>query len=82
MNDRVTNATIYEALMDIKEDIGGLKKSSDLHLEAIKNFGPRIGALETTAAKQKGKASVLGALFAAGSGIAGAFLGGWWQTRH
>jgi hypothetical protein len=63
----ISNDQIYDALLGVKQDIGGLKATADLHLKAIENFGPRIGALEMTAAKQKGAARVW-ALVATGLG--------------
>lgn len=81
MSDDVTNGQIYGALMDIKEDIGGLKATTALHLKALENFGPRIGALETSAAKQRGAAKVWG-LVATGVATITAALIEVWRPHH
>lgn len=67
----VTNETLYGVLLDIKEDIGGLKATNELHLKALENFGPRISALETDMAKQKGAAKVWGLVATAAASVAG-----------
>ncbi len=67
----VSNDQIYTVLLGIKEDIGGLKTSSGLQLEAIKNHSTRIVALEDGAATQKGASRV----WATVAGGAGAVLG-------
>ncbi len=56
----VTNAEIYGVLLDLKEDVGGLKKSCDLQLEAIKSHSIRLTALEGAAERQRGAAKVWG----------------------
>lgn len=56
----VTNADIYGVLMDLKEDMGAVKQSSALQLEAIKNHSTRIADLEGTAQRQKGAVTVWG----------------------
>lgn len=77
----VSNDTIYGALMGIKEDIGGLKEGQKLHLKALENFGPRIGALETAAAKQRGAARVWG-IVATGVATVVAALIEVWRPHH
>jgi hypothetical protein len=77
----VTNDLLYQTLLDIKGDIGGLKSSSDLHLAALQNHAGRIGTLEGTSERQKGAAKVW-ALMAAGvsaaaSGIVVAAVSHW-----
>ena len=67
----VTNDLIYQTLLDIKGDIGGLKASSELHLTGLKNHGERIGALEIVQAKQKGAAKVWAIVGTAAGSIAG-----------
>lgn len=58
VTDPVTNSDIYGALMGIREDIGGLKATAGLQLEAIKNHSGRLVVLEDGAARQKGAAKV------------------------
>lgn len=58
MSNDVSNADIYGVLLGIKEDIGGLKATSELQLKGLQNHGTRLGVLEDGAAKQKGAAKV------------------------
>lgn len=69
MSNEVTNGDLYSVLLGIKEDIGGLKTSADLHFEALKNHSERIGVLENSVAKQKGAVKVWG-LVATGAATA------------
>lgn len=79
----ISNDQLYSTLLGIKEDIGGLKATSELFLKGLENFGPRIGALEKDIAAQKGAAKVWG-LVATGAGAAAgaaiSVLSGW--LRH
>lgn len=71
----VTNADLYGALMDIREDIGALKTSASINLTALQSHSTRIGDIEATINKQRGAARVWG-LVATGLGsLAGAVLG-------
>jgi hypothetical protein len=71
----VTNTDIYSVLLDIKEDIGGLKASSDLQLKGLTAHGERIATLEESSAKQKGAAKVWGLVGTAVGGLAAAVAG-------
>lgn len=71
MNE-ITNADLYGVLLDIKEDIGGLKSSTSTQLETIRNHSERISTLEDGAAKARGAAKVWALV---GSGV-GALVGG------
>lgn len=64
---KVTNGDIYAALMDLKEDMGSVKTSSGLQLEALKNHNSRIAVLESAADRQKGSITVWGLI---GTGVA------------
>lgn len=72
MSDEVSNSQIYGVLLGIKEDIGGLKSSTALHLEGLKNHGERIGKLENVAAKQKGAVKVWGLVATASAALVSA----------
>lgn len=77
-----TNADLYGVLLGIKEDLGGLKTSSGLQLQALQNHNGRIGVLEAGAARQKGAAKVwtlVGSGLGAAVGGAGAILAAWWH---
>lgn len=78
----VTNADIYGVLLDIKEDIGGLKSSASLHLKAIENHGERLGKLEKVAANQRGAAKVWTLVGSAVGSAAGAVLGWFFGVHH
>lgn len=67
-----TNDQIYAALLDIKQDIGGLKASSELFVKGLENHSGRIVKLEDSVSKQKGAARVWGIV----STLAGAIVGG------
>lgn len=67
----VTNDAIFNALMDLKGDLGGLKTSSDLFLEGLKNHSERIGVLEGTSQRQKGAVKVWGLVATAAATIVG-----------
>ena len=70
LND-ISNGDIYSALMDIKQDIGGLKATTETHIASLTEHNRRLGALETADARSAGAAKVWG-LFA---GIGGSALG-------
>lgn len=80
MNE-VTNADLYGVLLDIKEDIGGLKASTDLHLRALENHSTRIGSLEGAENRQKGAVKVWG-LIATGAATIVAALIEVWRPHH
>jgi arginine/lysine/ornithine decarboxylase len=80
-----TNADLYNVLLDIKEDIGGLKTSASLQLEGLKNHSGRIIALEDGAARQKGAAKVwtlVGSATGAIAGAVAAVFAAWVQAKH
>lgn len=72
MSDTVSNDVIYSTLLEIKEDIGGLKATTDLHLKALENFGPRIGVLEGAHERQKGAVKVWGLVATGAAALVGA----------
>lgn len=81
MSGKVTNTDLYDVLLVIKEDIGGLKKTTELQLDGLKAHSARITVLEDGAARNKGAAKVwtlvgsaVGALVGATSAIAAAFM--------
>lgn len=59
MSEEVTNSQLYGVLLGISKDIGGLKATSDLTLEGLKNHNKRIGELETARSRQRGFVSAL-----------------------
>jgi hypothetical protein len=67
----ISNGQIYDVLLEIKGDVGSLKASSEMQLQAIKNHGGRLVAIEATQAKQAGAARVWGLVATA----AGALIG-------
>lgn len=69
--NKVTNADIYGVLMEIKEDIGGLKASSGLHLEGLRNHAERIGVLEGASQRQKGAVKVWGLIATGAATVVG-----------
>lgn len=84
MTDRVTNADLYGVLMTIKEDIGGLKATTEVQLKGLENHGSRLVALEARANNQKGSAKVwtlVGSSIGAILGGASAILAAWWQKH-
>ena len=56
----VSNSDIFNALMDLKGDVGGIKASSDLLVKGLENHSARIGVLEGSAQRQKGAVKVWG----------------------
>ena len=74
---RVTNADLYGVLLEIKEDIGGLKSSAALQVTALDNHGKRIGLLEQAGAKQKGAARVWGLVATAAATASTALIEYW-----
>lgn len=70
----VSNADIFGALMEIKEDIGGLKSTTQMHLKALENFSPRLNELEQGAAKQKGAIKVWGIVATGAASLAAAVI--------
>lgn len=76
--NKVTNADLYGVLLEIKEDIGGLKSSSTLQLTALENHGARIGALEQAGAKQRGAAKVWGLIATAAATAAASLIEVFW----
>lgn len=74
-----TNDQIYSALLEIKEDIGGLKASSDLFVKGLTNHSERIVKLEDSVSKQKGAMKVWGMVATAVGAVAGTAVGFW---RH
>lgn len=66
MTDSVSNSDIFNALMDLKGDVGGIKASNDLVVKGLENHSVRIGTLEGAAQRQKGAVTVWG-MVAAGA---------------
>ena len=58
--NNVSNDTIFEALMDLKGDIGGLKSSNELFLNELQNHTGRISVLEGNVERQRGAVRVWG----------------------
>lgn len=77
MTSKVTNADLMEVLGNIREDIGGLKASTSLQLEGLKNHGDRIAVLEKTVSRQKGFISGVVALAGAIGSAAGVVVHKW-----
>lgn len=73
----VSNADIYGALMDIKEDIGGLKVSTELQLKAIENHAERLVRLEGSTQRQKGAMKVWGLIATVAASVAAAAIEVW-----
>jgi hypothetical protein len=80
-----SNADLFNVLLDIKGDIGGLKATTDLQLTALTNHSARIGALETSAATAHGAAKIKSALWGGASAalvsLVGAVLPYWLKHR-
>lgn len=74
MTSKVTNADLYSVLMDIKEDIGGLKTSATLQIEGLKSHSDRIGALEGASQRTKGAVKVWGFLATMAATAAGVLV--------
>lgn len=66
MSDSVSNSDIFNALMDLKGDVGGIKASNDLVVKGLENHSTRIGVLEGASQRQKGAVTVWG-MVAAGA---------------
>lgn len=71
MNE-ITNADLYGVLMDIREDIGALKATTGSQLKEVAEHAERIGALELSAAKQRGAIGVWGVIATGAAAISGA----------
>lgn len=71
---KVTNADIYDVLMDLKEDMGAVKQSTAIHMEGLKNHSERIGVLEGAAQRQKGAVTVWGLVATGAATLAGGAL--------
>jgi hypothetical protein len=69
MSEGPTNGDIYDMLLTIKGDIGGLKASSDIHLAGLQNHSERIGKLEVDSGRQKGAATAWGVVAGAATAI-------------
>jgi hypothetical protein len=54
----VTNSDLFNVLIEIKGDVGGLKATSELQLQALTLHASRIGKVEESVAKGKGGAKV------------------------
>lgn len=81
MTSKVTNADLYGVLLEIKEDIGGLKTSASMQLEGLKNHAGRLVNLEDSVSKQKG-ASKVWAMVSSGIGaVAGGLVAAFWQAK-
>lgn len=69
--DNVTNEQLFGVLMDIKEDIGGLKTATALQLTGLQGHSMRLGVLEGAHERQKGAVKVWGLVATAFATIAG-----------
>lgn len=67
----VSNSDIFNALMDLRGDVGGLKSSSDLFLKGLENHSGRINVLEATSQRQRGAVKVWGLVATAAATIVG-----------
>lgn len=72
--DEISNDTLFNALMNIKGDIGGLKTSTDLFVKGLENHSIRIGALEGTSQRQKGAVTAWGLAATAMATVAGGVI--------
>lgn len=70
----VTNADLLNVLLEMKGDIGGLKSSTGLMLEGLKNHSGRLGAVEDSVAKQKGANKAWAVASTVGGSVFGAIL--------
>lgn len=67
----ISNDTLFNVLMNIKGDIGGLKASSDLFVKGLENHAVRIGVLEGGAERQKGAVRTWGMVATATAALGG-----------
>jgi hypothetical protein len=81
MTEEISNFDLYQILLDIKEDVGGLKASSALQLESTRNHSSRITELEVKGDQQRGAAKVWALVGASLAGIIGS-AAGWIFERH
>lgn len=79
MTSKVSNADIYNVLMDLKEDMGAVKQSTALHLEGLKNHAERIGVLEGASQRQRGAVTTWGMV---ATGVAAVVGGAIQWFRH
>lgn len=71
MTDSVSNSDIFNALMELKGDVGGIKVSSDLLVKGLENHAGRIGVLEGTSQRQKGAVTTWGMVATGAAAIVG-----------
>lgn len=81
MNELISNTDLYNVLLTIKEDLGGLKSSSAAQLTAITDHTVRLGKLESNAERQKGFVKAWGLLGTAVASVLGGAVG-WFFERH
>jgi hypothetical protein len=74
VGNEVTNDAIFEALMGLKGDLGGLTAKSDLFLKGLENHGTRISLLEGCEQRQKGAVKVWGLIATGVATVAGAAI--------
>lgn len=74
MTDSVSNSDIFNALMDLKGDLGGLKSSSELFVKGLENHAIRIGVLEGASQRQKGAVKVWGLVATAAASLVGGVI--------
>lgn len=58
--DNVSNSDIFNALMELKGDVGGIMASNDTLVKGLDSHGLRITTLENYTAQQRGRATVWG----------------------
>jgi hypothetical protein len=68
----VTNSDLFNVLLEIKGDVGGLKATTELQLQALTLHAARIGKVEDTVAKGKGAAKVWAIVGAGAASVFGA----------
>lgn len=71
---KVTNADIYGVLMDLKEDIGGLKTSTTTLISGSADHAARIAVLEQASQRQKGAIGAWGLVATGASCLVGWFV--------
>lgn len=71
MADNVSNSDIFNALMELKGDVGGMKSSSELFLKGLENHGQRIVVLEGASQRAKGAVRVWGVVATATASLIG-----------
>lgn len=74
MTDSVSNSDIFNALMELKGDVGGIKASSDLLVKGLENHAVRIVALEGTSQRQKGAVTTWGIAATAAATVVGSVI--------